>query len=42
LELVEKAIGDVPAQYRVADHNRDDMARIVEVRDFGGGVAVVP
>ena len=36
LELVEEPIGDVPAQYWVANHDRDDMARIVEVRDLGG------
>ena len=36
LELVEKAIGDVPAQYRVADHDRHDMARIVAMRDLSG------
>src|SRR5215471_4527094 len=36
LELVDQPIADVPAQYRVADDDRDYMARIVAVRDLGG------
>ena len=36
LELVEQPIADVSAQYRVSDDDRDDMARIVAVRDLGG------
>src|SRR5436190_13015263 len=36
LELVEQPVSDVPAQYRVADHDRHDMARIVEVWDLRG------
>src|SRR6266481_421139 len=34
-ELFEQPVADLSAQHRVADHDRHDMAGVVEVRDTG-------
>src|SRR3984893_5351339 len=36
LELVEQPVANLPAQYRAADDDRHDMARIIAVRDLCG------